>query len=145
MKTLIKTICYIALINVSISQGKKGNSEHPKHSGPPQYVNVTDASITDIKLITGKTDGTGVASLNYPAGFNWENTHVLSVKVRSKVGGRAMTWYRSTGNFNTSGNSSIQVDLRNELNPTKDDTIYLKISGSEYVSTEFAIAIMRLK
>lgn len=101
-------------------------------------------AISEIVKLTGVTDGSGTTNISYPAGYNWENTHVVSVKVKSTVGGLGVNWYTSLGNYNSGDGQSVYVNLRNQVNPANTSTIQLQVSDSQYVGGEYSLVLMKI-
>ncbi|WP_143185561.1 hypothetical protein [Winogradskyella jejuensis] len=93
-----------------------------------------------MKLITGTMDGSGTTSINYPRGFNWENSYVLSFKILSNTGHRGgISWYTSLGNYTKGDNQAVYVNLKN------DNTILIKASHTQYVGVKYSLVLMKLK
>ncbi len=113
-------------------------------------IGVSGVAISEIIKLTGVTGGagggsTGSNSIPYPPGYDWENTYVVSFKVRSTVGGvGASSWYTSLGNYNSGDDQSIYIDLGYEPNPANTPYIKLKISDSQYIGAEYVLILMKI-
>ncbi len=107
-------------------------------------IGVSGVAISEIIKLTGVTDGTGTATIPYPAGYDWENTYVVSVKVRSTVGGSGVTWYTSLGNYSSGNGQSVYVNLLEFANPDDTDSILLKVSDSQYIGGVFSLVLMKI-
>lgn len=102
--------------------------------------------ISEVVKITGIGDASGTTFIDYPAGFNWENTHVVSCKVLSNTGGaQGANWYTIAGNFNTGDDNSIYINLQNSVSNTSLNKIRLEASDSQYIATEFQLVLMRIE
>ncbi|PWI29526.1 hypothetical protein DI383_12010 [Flavobacteriaceae bacterium LYZ1037] len=106
-------------------------------------------AISEVIKLTGTTGGalgSGSNSIPYPTGYNWENTYVVSFKVRTTVGGLGGTsWYTSLGNYNSGDDQSIYIDLGYEPNPANTPYIKLKISDSQYNGAEYVLILMKIE
>ncbi len=107
------------------------------------------AAISEIIKLTGVTGGvgggsTGSNSIPYPPGYDWENTYVVSFKVRSTVGAQGgVSWYTSLGNYSSGDSQSVYVNLGGGGNGTNDN-ITLKISDSQYIGAAYVLILMKI-
>ncbi len=110
-------------------------------------IGVSGVAISEIIKITGVTGGgsMGSNSIPYPPGYDWENTYVVSFKVRSTVGSvGGVSWYTSLGNYNSGDDQSVYIDLGNEPNPDNTSYIKLKLSDGQYNGAEYVLILMKI-
>ena len=113
-------------------------------------IGTTGVAISEIIKITGITffngiGGTGTNSIPYPPGYNWENTYVVSFKVKSTEGGvEGSSKYTTLGNYNSVDGNSIYIDLGYEPNPANTSYIKLHISDPQYEDAEFVLILMKI-
>ncbi|MBO3115521.1 hypothetical protein J4050_02110 [Winogradskyella sp. DF17] len=102
-------------------------------------------AISEVIKITGVGDAGGTTIIDYPTGYNWENTHVVSCKVKSNTGGaQGLNWYTTAGNYTSGDTNSVYVNLENSFANTNLNKIRIKISDSQYIGTEYILILMKI-
>lgn len=116
-------------------------------------IGVSGVAISEVIKLTGLTyraqgqsGDVGSNSIPYPSGYDWENTYVVSFKVKSRVGGGqgGINWYTTSGNYNSGDDQSIHIDLGYDPNPANPAYIKLKISDPQYEGAAYVLILMKI-
>lgn len=113
-------------------------------------IGTSGAAISEVIKLTGTTyrnavGNVGSNNIPYPSGYNWENTYVVSFKVKQREGGLGgINKYTSLGNYNSGDDQSIYIDLRNDPTTNNTNYIQLNISDPQYEGAEYVLILMKI-